>query len=179
MFKTLMHDECTCRLLLRIAARVSRSRRISSSSKKFATSWAFTLNRRSTPWCSVSTRRVRFRLFNAASLYCPCARAKLRGALMITCAMARPRSSRLWRCYWQCAPPSAIADTALWNSATFWTKSMPLCLKTKRSILSWITMPPTRHRSRVAGWQNGRATTCTLPQHTVRGSIRSSAGCPT
>ena len=41
--------------------------------------------------------------------------------------------------------PSAIADTALWNSATFWTKSMPLCLKTERFISCWITTPPTRH----------------------------------
>ena len=42
-------------------------------------------------------RRVEFRLLNAANLYCPCARDKLRDALAITCAMARPRSSRLWR----------------------------------------------------------------------------------
>ena len=33
----------------------------------------------------------------------------------------------------------------------FWTRSMPLCLKTKRSILSWATTPPTRPRSCVAG----------------------------
>jgi Transposase and inactivated derivatives len=53
-----------------------------------------------------------------------------------------------------------------------------VCLKTERFMSCWITTPPTRPRSCVAGWPNGRATTCTLPQPTVRGSIRSSAGLP-
>ena len=38
-------------------------------------------------------------------------------------------------------------DSALWNSATFWTRSMQLCLKSERSISSSITTPPTRRRS--------------------------------
>ncbi len=72
---------------------------------------------------------------------------------------------------------SAIADhRSMEFRRLFGPGSMRLCLKIKRSISSWITMPPTRRCSCATGWPSALATTCTSPLPTVPGSIRWNAG---
>ena len=89
----------------RTESRRSSFRLIRTLLSKSAMLSGFTSRRPSTPSCSASMRRARFRRWTAASKCCRCGLAKLPGAAMITSVMVRLR----------CLPPSTSQRPRDWE----------------------------------------------------------------
>ena len=117
--------------------------------------------------------KVRVRLFNAASLYCPCAGDKLRGALGLHALRHDLALRGSGGGHWQYAH-QVLSPTPL--------RGIPRLFGTDRGrkdreVHVVLDNYATQKTALVRGWL-AKGPRCTLPQPTIRGSIRSGSGLP-